>query len=68
MSYIMEVKAGEDIDIVRVCSVHEWASEYHPKELRTMPDECPGCNNSDKVAGRKRYQFLSSQGLVGDRP
>lgn len=66
MSRIIDVPAGGDVDIVRICEVHGWASLSHPKELHSTPDDCPDCEDNDRTAGQRRYRELHARGLVND--
>ena len=68
MSRIIDVPSGGDTDIVRICEVHAWASLSHPKELHSTPDECPDCDDFDRVAGQRRYRELTARGLTCDSP
>jgi len=66
MSHIIDVPAGDRVDIVRICETHGWASLYHPKELHATPDGCPDCEDHDRAAGQRRYRDLTARGLTCD--
>lgn len=62
-SRIVEVPAGMDKDVLRVCDQHQWSSLPVPAESWTTPGECPYCLD-DEQDGRRRYAELIAQGLL----
>ena len=61
MTRIVEVPNGDDVDRVRVCEDHEWASLPVPAELGLPIRECPQCEDYDAEAGRARYLRLLAE-------